>query len=150
MRASRLLIPPVWFALAALAMLALDRALPIADVLAPPWNRLAILPATAGLGLALSALACFLRARTPVEPRQVPRALVAEGPYRLTRNPMYLGLSLWLLALAVFLGALSPFAVIPVFVALITRLFICGEERMLEQHFGDDFLAYKARVRRWI
>jgi protein-S-isoprenylcysteine O-methyltransferase Ste14 len=92
----------------------------------------------------------FLRAGTPLEPWQTPTALVATGPYRFTRNPMYLGLTLCLIGFALWLGTVTPAMLLPVFVALLTLGFVRPEERRLEQRFGESYRAYKARVRRWI
>jgi protein-S-isoprenylcysteine O-methyltransferase Ste14 len=77
-------------------------------------------------------------------------ALVIEGPFRFTRNPMYLGLAVILVGVALALEALTPFFVIPVFVAIITVGFIVPEETMLKERFGDQYAAFQARVRRWL
>ncbi|MGH8742056.1 MAG: methyltransferase family protein, partial [Burkholderiales bacterium] len=71
-------------------------------------------------------------------------------PYRFTRNPMYLGMSGALLGAAVYLGSLTPFVVVPAFMALLADRFIAPEEAFLERAFGQAYLDYKARVRRWL
>ena len=147
---SKILVPPVWFLLGGLGMLALHRGLPAALVVPQPWNRLGLAPVAVGLALALWAARLFRRAATPVTPWETPSALVAAGPYRFTRNPMYLGLALCLSGLPVWLGTLTPFLVVPLFVWVITARFILGEEQRLEKRFGSRYRAYKARVRRWI
>lgn len=105
-----------------------------------------------GLLFDLSGLVVFLRQRTTINPLRPERAssLVTGGVYRITRNPMYVGLCCLLLAWALFLW--SPWTLLgPVlFVAWITRLQIVPEERELERKFGDDYRAYRARVRRWL
>jgi len=63
---------------------------------------------------------------------------------------MYLGFMLILAGIAVFMGSLTPYAVVVVFAVLMEVVFIRVEERMLEQKFGEAWLAYKAKVRRWI
>ena len=133
-----------------LGTLALHRGLPAALAVPRPWNWLGLAPVAVGLALGLSAARLFRRAATPVTPWETPSALVAAGPYRFIRNPMYLGLALCLSGLAVWLGTLTPFLVIPLFVWVITARFILGEEQRLETRFGDQYRAYKARVRRWI
>jgi protein-S-isoprenylcysteine O-methyltransferase Ste14 len=78
------------------------------------------------------------------------RALTFEGPYRFTRNPMYLGLALLLAGLAGIGNALWPLlAVIPV-VAIIRTQVIAREETYLENRFGEEYRAYRGRVRRWL
>ena len=92
----------------------------------------------------------FTRAGTPVVPFERSTTLVTGGSYRFTRNPMYLGMVLLLSGVAALLGTLSPWLVIPIFTAVIQTNFIRGEERFLEELFGDSYRAYKTRVRRWI
>ena len=108
------------------------------------------------LGVSLYVLAgsagSFLRHRTTVDPVRVERAqhLVVDGPNRLTRNPMYLGLAGVLLSHAI--ARRSPSAVIPLvgFVWLIDRYQIPAEETALEARFGQAYLDYKEAVPRWL
>jgi protein-S-isoprenylcysteine O-methyltransferase Ste14 len=105
-----------------------------------------------GLAIALSAVAWFRRARTTVNPLapETVSSLVTSGIYRVTRNPMYLGLLFALLAWAVLLA--NPIALIflPLFVLYMNRFQIGPEETALEARFGSEFLSYKAGVRRWL
>jgi protein-S-isoprenylcysteine O-methyltransferase Ste14 len=125
-------------------------ALPIARPIEDPYRYAGIV--IAGLGVALDAwaLALFLRAKTGIIPFSEARALVARGPYRWTRNPMYLGMAAILLGFALYLGSVTPFFVIPAFMGLIAERFIGPEEEMLERAFGQSYVDYKARVRRWL
>ena len=106
----------------------------------------------AGLLLDLVSIAAFIRARTTVNPLAPDRAnaLVVSGLYRYSRNPMYLGMLMILLGWAAYLA--QPLTLFPValFVFLIEVLQIRPEERALEEKFGEDYRAYKRRVRRWI
>lgn len=77
-------------------------------------------------------------------------ALVTGGVYRWTRNPMYLGMAALLLAWGFWLANAGALAVISLFIAYLNRFQIAPEERALEARFGDEFTAYRARVRRWI
>ncbi|WP_028313044.1 methyltransferase family protein [Derxia gummosa] len=108
--------------------------------------------ALAGALLDLSALLGFRRARTTWHPHrpQAASALVTGGIYRVTRNPMYLGLALLLVAWALRLGQLLPWLGPPLFAAWITRFQIVPEERALAAKFGADWVAYRMRVRRWL
>ena len=108
--------------------------------------------AAAGAGFDLLGLLAFRALRTTVNPLKPERAsaLVTGGIYRITRNPMYVGMALFLLAWAVYLAALLPFAGPIVFVVYITRFQIQPEERVLMAIFGAQYSDYAARVRRWL
>jgi protein-S-isoprenylcysteine O-methyltransferase Ste14 len=108
--------------------------------------------ACVGLVLDLAGLISFMQAKTAVNPLKPASAssLVSSGIYRLTRNPMYLGLLLMLLGWATFLANGLAYFIAPLFVLYINRFQIHPEERVLLQKFGARFSAYKARVRRWL
>jgi protein-S-isoprenylcysteine O-methyltransferase Ste14 len=144
------LLPPAYFYLAINLMLVLRWLLPLRLLVTAPWNLLGLLPFTLGAALALAGSRAFRRAGTTIKPFQASSALVTTGVFRLSRNPMYLGMALSLLGLAFLLGALSPFLVIPVFVWLIQRRFIAVEERMLAQAFGPAYAAFQRQTRRWL
>lgn len=143
--------PLVAFTCAALMWLA-SRALP--SLMLPLAFRvpLSALLCVTGVGIALAGVIEFRRAHTTVDPLKPQRAssLVTTGIFRLTRNPMYLGLTTVLLGWAVFLSNVAALIAIPAFAAYITRFQIVPEERALSVLFGKDFLAYACRVRRWI
>jgi protein-S-isoprenylcysteine O-methyltransferase Ste14 len=118
-----------------------------------PGVRLGLAGALAviGVGFDLLGLLTFFRRRTTINPLRPARAsaLVTGGIYRITRNPMYVGMAFLLAGWAVWLGALWPFLG-PVFlVAYLTRFQIEPEERILRSKFSE-FEAYAARVRRWL
>ena len=104
----------------------------------------------AWLGLGLSAVFLFRRAGTTPNPTKPTTAMVVRGPYRLTRNPMYLGLVALYLALVVFVNSLWPLVLLPAVVAMVQRQVIAREEAYLEARFGAEYRAYKGRVRRWL
>lgn len=131
-------------------MWALHVWLPIARIVPVPWSYGGAVLVILGLALAAIGSSLFRRAGTPVVPFERSTVLVTNGPYRFTRNPMYLGLVLILLGVAALFGTLGAFLPIPVFVWIIHTRFIVGEERFLEEIFGEQYLAYKARVRRWL
>lgn len=105
-----------------------------------------------GLAVAIAGVISFRRAKTTVNPTQPgsASALVVSGIYRWTRNPMYLGLLLVLLGWGVFLSNALALIWIPAFVVFMNRFQILPEELALNGLFAHDFLAYRARVRRWI
>ena len=144
--------PPVIGALVAAAMWsvsALGPQFPIAT--GPKYAAVAIL-AVAGVAFDLLGLLAFRAFRTTINPLKPERAsaMVTSGVYRVSRNPMYVGMVLLLLAWAVNLSALLPFAGPPIFVLYITRFQIQSEERVLKGIFGEEYSAYAARVRRWL
>jgi protein-S-isoprenylcysteine O-methyltransferase Ste14 len=106
----------------------------------------------AGLAFDLFGLLAFRALRTTVNPMRPQRAsaLVTSGVYRITRNPMYVGMCCLLSGWAIYLSALLPFAGPVLFVLYITRFQIQPEERVLGQLFGEQYTQYTTRVRRWL
>ena len=143
-------IPPLWFALAVLTMLALHRLLPVARPIPWPWSLAGVVPLLAGLGLAIWGERHFKRAGTAVRPFAPSSALVEGGPYRFTRNPMYIGLLLVLAGLWLLLGSLSPLLVLPALFLLLHTRFVIPEEAHMARHFGERYQSYRRRVRRWL
>ncbi|MBY0573093.1 MAG: isoprenylcysteine carboxylmethyltransferase family protein [Undibacterium sp.] len=105
-----------------------------------------------GLTFAIVGVVEFRRAKTTVNPLTPQRAtsVVDSGIYRLTRNPMYLGMALMLLAVAVWLSTVLGYALVPLFCVYMTEFQIKPEERALLAIFGQEFSAYMTKVRRWI
>jgi len=123
-------------------------------IAAPPlavWLRLAGLAVVvAGVVLPASAVMLFHSLGTSPNPTKPAVALAVDGPYRFTRNPMYLGLALLVAGLALLGDALWPLlAVIPCVWIIHTQV-IAREEAYLERKFGDDYRTFKSRVRRWL
>jgi protein-S-isoprenylcysteine O-methyltransferase Ste14 len=92
----------------------------------------------------------FAAAGTNVPPNLPTTALVVDGIYRLTRNPLYLGLTLIYLGLGVAAGSFWAIGLVVPLLLVINTGVIVREERYLERKFGDAYRAYKARVRRWV
>ena len=107
---------------------------------------------TDALFCCLAGVYCFRRAHTTVDPLHPDKAsrLVTGGIYRVSRNPMYLGMACLLTAWTIWLGALWPWLGPVAFVLYITRFQIRPEERMLTTLFGEAYTAYTQRVRRWV
>jgi protein-S-isoprenylcysteine O-methyltransferase Ste14 len=97
-----------------------------------------------------SALVRFKRAGTRPEPWEASSALVEEGVYTFTRNPMYLGMAGLQLAAGVALNSIGALGTTLVSILIVDRLVIAREERYLRQRFGDPYIAYMRRVRRWL
>ena len=106
--------------------------------------------ANAGLLLALVCLGMFARKRTTILPSRSASAIVERGPYRFSRNPMYLSLVLAYAGLAGMLEAPWSLLLLPLPVATLQRVTIPHEEARLAAVLGEDYVRYRARVRRWI
>ena len=147
---SRTVVPPLYFLVALLVMGFFHAVVPGAYIIQAPYRYGGVVLMALSIGLILWAAALFRRAGTNIRPYLPSTALVVSGPYRYTRNPMYLGMAGILLGVAVFLGSITPFVVIFAFMGLIKERFILPEEAKLEAAFGDDYVQYKDRVRRWL
>jgi protein-S-isoprenylcysteine O-methyltransferase Ste14 len=142
--------PPVIYIVGFLAGLLLQRAIPVRNEAVR--SRRVLGAAGLGLSVALAApsLVLFVRARTSPIPVRPATALVTSGPYRFTRNPMYLGMAFAYAGLALWSGVVSALLVLPLVVVVVDRYVIVREERYLERAFGDHYRQYKAHVRRWL
>jgi protein-S-isoprenylcysteine O-methyltransferase Ste14 len=145
--------PPLWYALGFGAGYLLQRLAPLsllpaeaAGIRGPVgWSLVA-----AGVLIMGSAVVAFHRAGTTPIPTRPSTAFVTDGPYRFTRNPMYLGWVLVYLGAAILANALWPLLVLPIVVIVVRRRVIAREEAYLERRFGGAYRAYRARVRRWL
>jgi protein-S-isoprenylcysteine O-methyltransferase Ste14 len=113
---------------------------------------LALVLVLIGLAIGISGIVAFRRARTTISPVNAGAAssLVTSGVYRFTRNPMYLGMLLMLLAWAAFLFKPVALLFVAIFALYINRFQIKPEEQVLSSLFGAEYIAYAARVRRWL
>jgi protein-S-isoprenylcysteine O-methyltransferase Ste14 len=150
MEPKRRVLPPVYFLVSLVAMLALHRLFPVVRLFGPPASFVGTVLLVVGIAIVATAAATFKRAGTPIVPFEHSTVLVTTGLYRFTRNPMYLGLVTVLLGVAVLCGTLGALLPIPVFVWTLTARFIEGEERFLEEIFGEAYASYRRRVRRWL
>lgn len=142
--------PPLIYGLGLLAGYLLHRAVPIALVPGATLRALGWVLVALGALLAAWALAYFVRAGQTPDPRQPVKAIVAHGPYRFTRNPMYLAMATGYLGITALMNDFWPLVVFPVVLVILTRAVIAREEAYLERAFGDEYRAYRTRVRRWI
>jgi protein-S-isoprenylcysteine O-methyltransferase Ste14 len=123
---------------------------PAGTVLHFPYRLLGAVALIAGFGIMMAAWVLFQRQRTAICPTCAATTLVMTGPYRWTRNPMYLGMVLLLCGAGFFLGTVIAFLAPLAFYIIVNEFFIPYEERSLELIFGDGYRAYQARVRRWL
>ena len=87
---------------------------------------------------------------TTVRPDRAASTLVIAGPYKISRNPMYLGLALVYLGIAIAAQSVWALILLPVVLAIIQRQAIEPEEAFLEKRFGANYIGYKEMVRRWL
>ena len=142
--------PPLIYLAGLVVGIVLDALLPEGSL---PWPIRWILGgvlAVAGLALLASFNTAFTRSGTAVEPWKPTTAIVTTGPYRITRNPAYLGMALVYVGVALMSDALWVLAPLPVVLAVLDRGVIAREERYLERKFGQEYVDYKSRVRRWV
>ena len=145
--------PPLLFAAGFLAGIWCRRFLPgdaLPGLIAGGARPTGFILVAAGIGFSLWGILTFFRAKTTIVPHRAVSSLVDRGPYRVTRNPMYVGLATAYVGLALFQNRLWPFAFLPLVLALLVIAVIRPEERYLEERFGDDYHAYRRRVRRFI
>ena len=142
--------PPLLYALAVLGGYLLDRRwpLPVGDrvivhVLA--WALIIMWAA-----LTVSSIGKFRRSGTSIVPIRPATTLVLSGPYRFTRNPMYVGLAALTISLGLFMDSWWPMVLLLPALLIVRVFVIAPEERYLERRFGADYVGYTRRVRRWL
>jgi protein-S-isoprenylcysteine O-methyltransferase Ste14 len=126
---------------------------PVVPRQAPLWERVvpAVLFGGVGIGLVVSAIVMIKRAGSNVAPMRPVTALVTGGPFRFSRNPIYVGFALIVVGTAVALNLLWPIVVLVVVVMPIVRRRVVGrEEAYLERTFGREYRRYQERVPRWV
>ena len=148
---ARIIVNPflIYIALGLCALL-LQRLLPLPFIAQSNARLLGTIILIVNLLIGLPAVRGMLAAHTFPNPHRPTTALVFSGPYRFSRNPMYIGLALFYAGLAIFFQLPWGLVLLPVVVWLITRWVIVPEETYLEQKFGAEYLSYKSRVRRWL
>ena len=144
-------LPPLLLVLLlTIAMLVLDRVLPLFRIHNPALVYLGVGLVSLGVLIVLASAGLFRLRKTTLNPFGEPAAVVQDGFYRFSRNPMYLGMLLVLAGIAIWLGNFLALLFAPVFVAIMSRYYIAREEQILDARFGDAYRAYCRRVRRWI
>lgn len=145
--------PPLLFLGAFLAGYGIERLLPLGHSLrshASVTDTLGFALLGAGMLLVLACMASFLKVRTTVLPHGVPSHLVSTGPYRLSRNPMYVSLALIYLGTAILMQLLWPLLLLPLPLVILNQAIIPFEETRLATAFGEAYAAYRRKVRRWL
>lgn len=142
--------PPLLYAAGFAVGLALERRWPLPHPPVRPARRLGAALLAAGAVLPASGATLFRRRHTSVLPVRPTTALVTSGPYRLTRNPMYVGFALGHAGLALLRRSTWALVMLGPVLAAVDRIVIEREERYLERAFGDEYRRYAGQVRRWV
>lgn len=142
-------LPPVWLAGFVMLAWAQARWVPL-GVAGLQWRGLGAV--LIGMGIVLTCVAAlqFMRHRTSIIPGRTPDQMITGGVYQLSRNPIYLADVLILAGASLWLSAIAGIVLVPIFMLLIHRRFILGEEQRMQARFGSQFDEYRADVRRWM
>lgn len=146
----RVIYPPIWLVFGLIAVFVLNEFYPGPRFTSLVGQVVGSVLILSGLALLVYAGGLFRRAGTDLIPFRNVSALVTEGVYRFTRNPMYLGMVAVLLGCAVTVGASMALVVPLVFAAIVEARFIRPEEAMLREVFPEEYPAYCQCVRRWL
>jgi protein-S-isoprenylcysteine O-methyltransferase Ste14 len=142
--------PPLLFVLPILASLAFEWLAPTSFGHGASRWIIGVLIFVTGIALGGGGFITQKRAGTDPIPFNPTTRIVAHGVYQFTRNPMYVGFALCTLALAILVDSTWMLLAVPIGLVLTDRLIVTREERYLERKFGEEYLNYKRRVRRWI
>lgn len=144
--------PPPLFALSFVAGMQVARVAPLSlpAMLHPLARVVGVVLIAFAVLLIGSAVALFIRQRTTIIPHASARFLVGGGPFRITRNPMYLGLTAAYLGVALVMNALWPLAFLALPLWVMQTRVIPFEEQTMVRIFGDEYRAYQRRVGRWL
>jgi len=142
--------PLVYFLAAAGVMAGLHFYYPVLQWVEPPLSYIGCALFALGVIAVVMTKRRFDAVGTTIKPFAESSALLTDGLYRYSRNPIYVCMLIGLIGVFIAFGSLSPVIVIPVFFWIINSRIIAVEESMLEDAFGDDYRNFKSSVRRWL
>jgi len=143
-------LPPTYWTVALVLTIGLHFVFPIYRYIHWPWSSIGIAIALFGGWITLQADSVFKRRGTTVKPFEDATELVTDGPFRISRHPMYFGMTMILLGVAILLGSVIALAPAVAFAVAMQVRFIPAEEASLERVFGEAYRAYAAKTRRWV
>jgi len=144
------MLPPAYFYSILFFSIILHFIFPVLLIIKPPFSYLGIILVIFGIVFNIWIDKLFKNKKTTVKPYEKPSQLIIEGPFKISRHPIYLGMLLILVGITIFLGSIITFIFPIIFVLLIEILFIPYEEENMEEIFKNEYLSYKKRVRRWL
>ncbi len=143
-------LPPKVMGLSVGLAVLLNYTIPIIHVVKPPYNSIGWFVLSIGIVFMIAARRTLQAYRTTLNPIEKPSGLVTTGPFRVSRNPFYVGYFLIILGVALVLGGLTSFIGPLLFLVWMNAKVIPTEERNLEQIFGQRYTEYKQNTRRWL
>lgn len=150
MRKRGKILPPTYFLNGIVLTLLIHFLIPFIQIIEYPFNLLGLIPLIISGILNIAADNALKKFNTTVKPFEASTALVTTGVYRISRNPMYLGMFLFILGESIILGSIGSFVIPILFIIVINKRFISTEEKMLASEFREKYLSYCKVVRRWI
>lgn len=142
--------PPAFMLVTVLLMVLLSNYAPITYWLDYPWRYAGIILIILGFSLGLGCGLFFRKLGTNPKPGAKANLIVTKGPFKYTRNPMYLSLMMIVTGVAIFLGTISPLFLIPILFFILHTQFVLREEKLMEEWFGQSYLEYKNKTPRWL
>lgn len=146
----KLVSPPVVVLVAVFAMIIGNLFIPLAELIPPSYSGIGYLVILCGIGITAWTVYVMKPGSNDIHYGSLPRKLITSGPFRYSRNPIYLGMICICLGIAVVLGTLSPFIILVVEWFVFNYILIPPEERMLTETLGERYVQYKNKVRRWL
>ena len=143
-------LPPLIYTIAFVIGWLIHLAFPIPVMPGNLARVVGVLFALASFPIAIWALRTLIRANTTFDPLKPTTAIVSKGPFRYSRNPMYVSLTLLYLSAALLINSLWIALLVVPLLGVIQRGVIAREEAYLGRKFGDEYLLYKSQVRRWV
>jgi len=144
------LLPPAYLNTFLVLAIGLHFILPIKRIIHSPYTYLGFFIILFGVALNVWSARLLKKKSATIDFYETPTRLVTDGPFRISRNPLYLGGVILSLGIAVLLGSLITFVFPIALLLIVDKLYIPVEEKRLERTFGKEYLEYKQRVRRWI
>jgi len=150
METCRCIMPTTYFLVLMTLSILAHFIIPLRKLFYPPVTYTGFILLISGIILNIWTDRLFKVNNTTVKPHLDPNSLITSGPFKVSRHPMYLGMTLALLGVAVIHGTVISFIFPVIFVILMNILFIPLEESKLKRLFGQKYLDYMKKVRKWI